>query len=427
MGDTRKLISSSAIIFVGTIVGSVFSYLFNMLMGRYLGPKQYGEMTALMSLLMIITVAGGAILTITMRYSSELYTDGKSRALKKLLAVFTKYVYFISFGILLICLALSKPIANYFSISNLIPVFIAFASLIFGLVMAVNKGFLQGAQRFTAVSAIGVLEMALRLVSGIILVKLGFQVSGALAAIVLATAASYFITFWPVRGAFASLKQDRTAKNYLFDRREILRYSWPAFISSVLLVIAINLDIILVKHYFSPQDAGVYAAISTIAKIILYVTAPVVTVMFPMVSERTTKGDKHYSIFLFSLLFVLVGALLVLGLYVIAPAKVIILLYGQQYVNFFYLLPEIGMAFLLYSLINLLANYYLVIKNFTFLWFFLASLILAVTTISIWHPSILVVVRIIIVTFALLFTAMFGYYLVSKKEQIKSFLHGQDF
>jgi len=427
MGDTRRLFSNSLIVIVGTLVASIFSYLFNMLMGRYLGPKAYGEMMALMSLLMVISVAGGAILTITMRYAGELYTDGKSQALKKLLAVFTRYVYFISFGILLICLAFSKPIADYFSIGSLVPVFIAFASLIFGLVMSVNKGFLQGAQRFTAVSAIGVLEMAFRLTLGIILVKVGFQVSGALAAVVLATAISYFITFWPIERVFANFKQDKTAKNYSFDKREILGYSWPAFLASVLLVIAINLDIILVKHYFSPQDAGIYAAISTIAKIILYVTAPVVTVMFPMVSERTTKGNKHYSIFLFSLLFVLVGALLVLGLYVIAPAKIITILYGAQYVSFFYLLPEIGMAILLYSLINLLVNYYLVIKNFTFIWFFIASELLQIIAISIWHPSIVVVVRIIIVTFALLFGIMFGYYLVSKKSQISAFIRGEEF
>lgn len=427
MGDTKKLISSSAIIFVGTIVGSVFSYLFNMLMGRYLGPEQYGEMTALMSLLMIISVAGGAILTITMKYSSELYTAGKYRALKKLFAVFTRYVYFIALAIILICLVLVKPIANYFSIENLIPVIIAFSSLIFGLVMMVNKGLLQGAQKFTAVSVIGILEMVLRLSLGILLVKLGFQVSGALLAIVLATALSYFATFIPIKPIFSNLKSDKLSKKHIFDKKEILNYSWPALISSVLLIIALNIDVILVKHYFSPQDAGIYAAISTIGKIILYVTAPVVTVMFPMISERTTKGDKHYKIFFFSILFIIIGALLVLSLYVIAPAKVIAILYGSQYVSFFYLLPEIGIAILFYSLINLLVNYYLVIKDFRFLWFFVVAIIALVTAISFWHSSILIVVRMMILAFSLLFTSMMVYYLFSKKEQIKTYLRGEEF
>lgn len=425
MGETKKLISSSLIVIVGTMIASVFSYLFNMLMGRYLGPKQYGEMAALMSLLMIISVTGGAILTVSMRYSSELYAAQKPKALKRFFAVLTKYVYFISFALLIIALALSKPIANYFSISSLLPVAIAFASLIFGLVTMVNKGLLQGTQRFTAVSAIGVLEMVLRLTLGLILVRLGFQVSGALLAIVLATAVSYFVTFIPIGGIFQKFNKSKGVENHLFDKKEILKYSWPALISSVLLAIALNVDIILVKHYFSPADAGVYAAISTIAKIILYITAPIITVMFPMVSEKTVSGDKHYKIFLFSILFVIIGGLLILGLYIIAPAKVISILYGHDYVSSYYLLPEVGMAMLLYSLVNLMANYYLVIKDFRFLWFFLAAILGLIVAVSFIHPSILIVVRIVIASFALLFAAMLGYYLFSKKDQVKAFIRGE--
>lgn len=427
MTDTRKLISSSMIVFVGTIVGSVFSYLFNMLMGRMLGPKGYGEMTALMSLLLIVSVAGGAILTITMRYSSELYAADKYRALKKLFSVFTRYVYFLAIILFLLCLVLVKPIANYFSIDNLLPVVIAFTSLIFGLVAAVNRGILQGSQRFVAVAVVGVIDPVLRLALGILLVKLGFQVSGALAAVVTATAVSYFVTFWPIKSILSRSSQDKTPKKFSFDKKEILNYSWPALLSAILLMVAQNLDIILVKHYFPPADAGIYAAISTIGKIILYATAPIVAVMFPMVSEKTTKGDKHYKIFFFSILFVLVGGLLILGLYAIAPAKIIGILYGGQYISFFYLLPEVGLAILFFSLINLLTNYYLVIKDFRFVWFFLIAIFGLILAISAAHSSILIVVRIIILAFALLFAAMMGYYLFSKKEQLKSFLRGDDF
>ncbi|MCX6810272.1 MAG: oligosaccharide flippase family protein [Candidatus Berkelbacteria bacterium] len=425
MSETKKLVKSSFIIFAGTIVGSVFSYLFNMLMGRYLGPKSYGEMTALMSLLMIISVAGGAILTVVMRYSSELYSGGKYRALKKLFAIFTRYVYFLSLALILILLVLVKPIANYFSIDSLLPVFIAFSSLIFGLVMMVNKGVLQGAQRFTAVSFLGVLEMALRLALGIFLVKIGFAVSGALLAIVVATAVSYLVTFVSIKPIFQNLSGDKISKNHLFDKKEIVKYFGPAFLSSVLLIIALNLDVILVKHYFSPTDAGMYAAISAIGKIVLYITAPIITVMFPMISEKTVSGERHYKLLFFSMLFVIIGALLVLIAYVIAPAKIIGILYGQQYVPLYYLLPEIGLAVLLYSLINLLTSYYLVVKDFHFLWFFLVAVIGLVTAISLYHPSLLIVVRLMILDFGLLFAAIIGYYLFSKKDQIKLFLRGE--
>jgi len=289
----------------------------------------------------------------------------------------------------------------------------------------VNRGVLQGAQKFTAVSFIGILEMSLRLVLGILLVKLGFAVSGALLAIVVATVVSYFATFIPIKPIFKNLDSDKASKNHLFDKTEILKYSWPALLTSLLLIVALQMDIILVKHYFSPADAGVYAAISSIGKIVLYITAPIISVMFPMITEKTVSGERHYKLLFFSMLFVIIGSLLVLGIYVVAPAKVIGILYGQQYISLYYLLPEIGLAILLYSLINLFANYYLVVKDFRFLWFFLLAIAGSVTTISLYHPSLVIVVRILILYFGLLFASMMGYYLFSKKEQIGAFIRGE--
>ena len=198
MKDTRKLFSSSAILFVGSIVASIFSYLFNMLSGRLLGPKSYGELTALLSVLAIISVAGGAILTVSMRYSSELFAQDKPRALKKLFLVLSKYTFIIAILIFAIFVAFCKPIASYLSFSNLLPVIIAFASLIFGLAIMVNKGILQGTQRFLAISIVGALEMILRLVLGIALIKLGLAVGGAMLAVISATAVCYFLTLAPI-------------------------------------------------------------------------------------------------------------------------------------------------------------------------------------------------------------------------------------
>lgn len=425
MGETRKLFSNSLIVILGTLVASVFSYLFNMLMGRMLGPQGYGEMSALLSLLMIISVIGGAISTVSMRYSSELFAKDNFSALKKFFSYFSKYIFYLSLILIFISLFVVKPISNYLSIEDVTPVLITLLSLLFLLPININRGFLQGVQNFRIAAALNVLEMAARLGLGILLVTLGFYVNGALSAVVLAVGISYLVSLLPIKKTFFSSKKDKTPTKFKFDRREIINYSWPTLISSIFLAISLNLDIILVKHYFSPFEAGTYAAISTIAKIILYVTAPVATVMFPMISERKTKGSKHYSIFLFSLLFVVIGSLLILGLYVIAPAKVISILYGSQYINFFYLLPEVGLALVLYSLVNLMVNYYLVIRDFTFVWFFALAIILEIIGIVFFHSSVIIVVRIMILCFSLLFASLFGYYLFGKRKQLRNFFMGK--
>jgi len=412
---TKKLLSNSGVVFLGTLLASVFSYLFNMLMGRMLGPVHYGEMTALMSLLMILSVAGGALTTIAMRYSGELYGRGDFLAMKKLLKIFTRYIFYFALVIFLLGIIFIKPLADFFSLDSLIPLFISLFSVFGGLLVLNNKGFLQGNQLFLPLSFVSIFEMACRLALGVILVKIGFALNGALLAMVAATIMAYLISFVPLMKSF---KKTNFQSDFHFDRKEIINYSWPTLIATIFLVLAINLDILLVKHYFSPEEAGLYSAISTIGKIILYLTAPVITVMFPMISEQQSRGEKHYRVFLFSLILTLIAALAILAVYVIAPGKVISILYGQNYVSYFYLLPEIGLAVLFYSLANLLVNYYLAVKKFAFLYSFALILLSQVIIISFWHPSILAVVRVLIFTFALLFVLIFSQYLLSKKSAI---------
>ena len=425
MNEAKKLISMSSIVFIGTIIASVFSYLFNMMMGRLLGPVQYGEMATIMSLLTIISVAGGAVLTIAMRYSGELYNANYFDALKKLFKFLTKYLAFVGLGIFLIGLSLLKPIAHFFAIPELIPIAIAFVGTIFSLLTAVNKGYLQGLQRFLSLSAIGILETTLRLGIGLVLVLAGFGLNGAIGAIILATAIAYFVSFVPILKIFRSLKT-HDGHDFKFDKKEIIAYSWPTLVASLLLAASLNMDVIIIKHYFDPTNAGLYAAISTIAKIILYITAPIASVMFPMISERKVKGDKHYQIFLFSLVITLVAAFAILATYMIMPGRVISILYGAKYVSAFALLPEVGLFVLFYAMINLMANYYMVIKNFFFLILYVIALLAQLLVIYFWHPSILAVIRTFILFNGILFALMIGYYVYTKRQTFLAILKGEN-
>lgn len=421
--EAKKLIQGSGIVFIGTIVGSFFSYLFNMLTGRWLGPELYGEFTALMSLMMVLSVASGAVLTVTMKYSSDLFANKELSALNKLVKRFSKYVLVFALILFFASLLFIKPIASFFSIGSFLSIIITLSGFIFGFLIVVNRGVLQGTQSFLPLSITNALEMLLRLLIGVFLIKLGMSLPGAMSSVVLATAIIYFITLTPIK-KILSQKTEKDSENFKFNKTEIINYTLPAFIATLLLVIALNIDVILVKHYFSSETAGVYAAISTIGKIILYATGPIVGVMFPMISEKKTIGEKHYKLFLFSILLTIAGGLIILGLYIIAPGTIIRVLYGSAYVTYYSLLSKVGFFILLYALVNIMANYYLAIKDFIFLYFFGAILILQFALISLEHSSLENVVKILIGTTALLFALLFGYYLITKREQIQQLLSG---
>lgn len=424
MGDTKRLLKNTIIIFVGSSAASGFSYLFNMLMGRMLGPIHYGEMAAILSLVNIFAVVGGVVTTTTMYHAGELYGLNNLAGIKKLFSIFSKYIFALSVLFFLVGVSLSKPIANFFSLEHLIPIIIAFSGFIFGFVILVNKGVLQGTQRFVAFTAVGFIEMVLRVAFGVLLVKVGLSVSGAVLATVLATAIAYLISFVPLNSLFRAVKDVEKAE-FHFEKGDVLNYSWPVFLSTLFLAGIINLDIILIKHYFPGSDAGLYAATSTVAKIILYITAPIISVMFPMILEKKTKGEKHYRMLILSLGLTAVGALLILGIYSVAPGLVMKILYGSNYTQLYSYLPQLGIFVLFYTLVNLLANYYLAIKNFVFIIFMALATILILVWSTFYHPSILVIIRIFITSQVLLFAAMIGYYLFIKKDQIIQFIKGE--
>lgn len=423
MNDTKKLLSNSVIVFVGTLVASVFSYLFNMMMGRMLGPSGYGDMTAVLSASTIILVGGGAVITIVMRYSSELYATKNTTALSKLLKVFSRAM--LSFGILifLLVVALAQPIANFFTISKGIYIVIGFSSVIVGFLIAVNRGFLQGVQSFKPLTIVNISEMIIRFALGIIIVKLGFGAGGALAATVIATICAYLFSFPPVSKVLSEKGKEDT--NFRFDKREILNFSVPAFVGALLVALSLNVDILLVKHFFNPSDAGIYAAVSTIGKIIIYLVSPIIAVMFPMITEKKTRGEKHYKTLLLALFVTALAALLILAIYAIAPSMVIRILYGTKFTSFYYLLPEVGLSMVFYALVNLLCNYFIAVKDFVFIAIYSLVIIGQVSIVTTYHPSLTMVVREFILGNGLLFALLSAYYLFTKKTQLLAMIRKQ--
>lgn len=422
--DARKLFSNSSVIFAGTIIGSFFSYLFNMLAGRFLGPERYGEFTALLSMMTILSVAGGAITTVTMKYSSELIAKKYYKALNKLFKKLTRYTAIFALCLIIFTFLFIKPIGQFFIIDDIIPICITFTSFFFGFLITINRGTLQGGQRFVDSSVSTALEMGLKLLLGIIFIKVGLGVSGTMLGVILATAIAYFVSLLPL-SRLLKTEDHNKKESFVFDKKEIITYTIPALISSALLMVALNIDIILIKHYFDAETAGIYAAISTIAKIILYATGPIVSVMFPMISEKTVTGDKHYKLLFMSLILTFVGSLVILAIYSIAPGTIIKVLYGSSYTSYYSFLPQVGLFILLYSLVNILANYYLILKNYTFLYLFSAVTLLQVLLINSYHGSLEIVVKILVSTTGLLFALLFGYYLITKREQLFMFLKGE--
>lgn len=416
----KRLIANSFIFFAGTIVLSVFNYLYNSFMGRFLGPADYSILGSLLAFISIITMPTNAVATIAMRFSARYHAQDQDSLIKSFLQTFTKRFGWIGVGVMILLAAFSPFLANFLHLPSAVPVVMIAPVIIFTILLPLNRGILQGLQKFGAAIINQNIDPLLKLGLGLLLVKLGLGINGAIGAIIAGTAVAYVLSFLPLRSLLKQPSNQLTSAP-----KELKEYSFIALVSFLLATIIMNIDILLVKHFFSPHEAGLYAALSTMGKIVLFVTTPIVSVMFPMISDLQGRDQKHYMVLIQSFLLVFIIGIGVVTAYYLFPELVVKILYGSTYLEVASHLSFFGLIMLFYSLINLWVNYFLSIGNRFFALFLALSVIIEIGLLWWRHDSFIHVMQDLMVATLFGFISLTLYYLSLKWQRITELLPGK--
>jgi O-antigen/teichoic acid export membrane protein len=95
-------------------------------------------------------------------------------------------------------------------------------------------------------------------------------------------------------------------------------------------VIINNIDILLVKHFFAPEKAGMYAAVALVGRVLYFASWSVVSAMFP-ISAGAKPKEHNSSLLVVPLLLVVVlsvGFILLLSLF---PGVIVHFVFGSGY------------------------------------------------------------------------------------------------
>lgn len=395
----NNLLKHSSIIFIATVISGVFGYLFQLYVGRALGPEGYGEFSALVSILIITSVPASTIITTVALFTSEYKAKAEYGKIKHLLVYsLNKLFIFGLIGFLLISLA-SGVIASFLKIPDTIPIFIIGLIFLVSAIYPLTTGALQGLQNFTQAGLNGIIGAAFKLAFSMVFIYIGWGVSGAMLALFVSTLLAFLLALVPLRFILkeASIK---------IQNRDILQYSLPVFVTSLIITLISNIDVVLVKHYFSATEAGYYSAASLISKVIFFVTAPIATVMFPKVSELHIKKEITINVLKNCLAYTCLLSLIAVIAYWAVPNFVVGMLFGQEYAEAIRIIGIFGIALMFFSLSYILIIYNMAIKNFSFLYITTAILLLEVSLLSIFHESLFTVVKILAILFIMLFIGL---------------------
>ncbi len=355
----NSLVKGSAVVMVGSLVGSFLSYLFHFLVGRLLSPAEYGTLVSLFSILYIVGIPGDVLGTTVTKFASQYKARGDFKAVTAALVWVSKTVSLLA--VILFCLAVlfRNWLAEFLKItdSRLPVLFFVFVAV--SLLVPILVGFLRGLLRFKAFSFVSVLQPLLRVLLGAGCAFLGFglfgAVGGLIASGILTALVALFLLKKNLRFPFAKTS---------FSRSDLLRYALPTTATLLTLTSLYNVDVILVKHFFSSAEAGIYGSTATMGRIIFFGLSSICLVMFPLASERYENGEDPFKILKTSLLLVVSGATVgVLG-YFLLPQLLIKMLFGSSYLP---AEPYLGLFALfmgLYTAVDLISRFFLSIRDF---------------------------------------------------------------
>ncbi len=387
-------------------------------MGRLMSPADYSMVAALLSVLAIISVPTGVINTVAMRYSAQYKAKSNDSLITKLQHLLSRKMFI--FGIVLtgIMLISSPFIAKFLKLDSVLPVIVLSFVCLFIFTAPVYRGILQGLQKFKGLSISLVADSGIKFAAGVALVMAGFLISGAIGAVVLGAFVG-LITAWFFLKKQKVINPEKNTKEQI-DFRGMLKYAIPVAVVLLGTALFYNIDVILVKHYFSAQEAGYYASLSQLGKIIIFGTGAIAGVMFPMIVEKYEKGERYQGLFWKSIGIVTLLSGIALVIYFLFPEFVVGLLYGADYLPMAGLLGFVGIFMALYSILNVVVQFFLSVKSYTFLYSFIIGMIGQIILVVLFHNTIEQVILMMNISMASIAIALFIHYaFFNQKLKIK--------
>ncbi|GAC1502473.1 MAG: hypothetical protein NVS1B10_07230 [Candidatus Saccharimonadales bacterium] len=335
----------------------MLNYLYYPVLGRLLPLHAFGEVQVLFSILLDIVVFFAALsIVITNITANAGKVFHKSNIIELEQATLV-----ILYGLFIIWLISAPMISRFLKIDGVWPVITIYSVIMISLIINTRQAFLQGRQDFWGVTVGTLLGAGMKLVFSALLVVLGFGVIGAIAGLAIGQLINAIYATYRCRKQglnFPVLKIHFDGFSRILPE---LRHVLPALAVSLSISVLYSSDIIVIKHFFSPNVAGQYAGVAAIGRIIFFLTGPISLVMFSSVKLANTT--KHNLMLLRRSIFLLlaIGGLVAMfcGLF---PRFAVSLLLGNKYLPAAQYLPSLAIALLLVTLANILLYFDLALR-----------------------------------------------------------------
>lgn len=367
----------SAILLLSTAVVAATNLLYNILIARMLGASGFGHASALYTLLMLIAAIPLSFQIITSKFiarHSEIFSQAQ------IYASLLRRAWQVGLGIALLLAAGSAYLKSYFNLpAQHDLLLLAIAAGVY-TPLGVCRGRMQGCYKFRDLAINVVVEVAVKFVGALFFLHFGMGVTGVMTAVLLSIVAAYI--------AGKPRAPERAVPGLI--KIATFGEGMQAVLYFVGQVILSNLDILLVKHFFPPREAGIYAAVALVGRVVFMLSWSVVSSMFPVSAGYTQRQGGRSALYTGLLISGTVTSVFIAAV-ALAPESVWTMLLGKPFLlntSFSALLTEYAVMTGIYCIAVVVMMYEISRRTGPAAWMQLGASVLLAGAIWRYHDSL---------------------------------------
>ncbi|MFC1912147.1 oligosaccharide flippase family protein [Chloroflexota bacterium] len=316
--DIKVFINNVLNIALGTGFMALFNLVSQLIIGRVLGPEDYGKFTLIISIGLLFASPLHFIGIAMVKYNSE-----ENETTRQSSIISTSFVLLLSFGIVLlvIYLFLSSVIKSAFSIDSDIfnlSIYLFAFYILFSFACAILQGLFRMKKLAFSQFVFGLISLVFLLAGFFILNTQNYEVAiySIILGYIVITAVIFINNY---RFLLCGIHKLWTIR--------LLRYGVYAFLGGLFVAINQNVSKLIINNYMELSDVGIYNAyFITSVNVATLVGGIITIVLFPTASRYKNKRAIFDRIIKITPLLFLLGLPLLVGLQFI-----LLIFYGDKY------------------------------------------------------------------------------------------------
>lgn len=341
---------------ISALIVNAINYLYNLVLGRTLGPISFAETALFITFLLILSFVGTTFQMFATKFKI-LVEDYEQKAFYNFSVQASLFIGVLVGIIFLLCAPL---IQDFFHTTHLASIQLFGMGIPFYFLLSVQRGFYQGDFKFKRLALSYQIEVLIKFFGSLLLIlftDLHFSFSIAL---------SILCSLILANAAFVFPKIEFQVEYDFWNRHKtkIIQFATVTLIYELTQIMINNGDILMVKRFFDNEQAGLYSCLALFGRIVFFVSWIMIMTFMPTIIQKNKEGESTLGLLISQILKIGIICMIMFGASLLFPTFIVTILFGESFKSVSPLLPLYVLATSLFALSNVIVYYNLSLSKY---------------------------------------------------------------